>query len=453
MKYEILWMDDEPQRYLNLWKEINEIENIYLSPIIKPDSLAQKTYHSKPDLFILDYKLYKDDTKKSEFKLSHLLRLTNDTPFIIFTNFVDDVLNDADITKNSNFIKAFDKEDKNQILSFINEISQFKPIKICHLSDIHFESRNEKQTIDEQFKRLDQFYESIKDENTSLTLISGDIANVNLKEDYSKLGSKLQEIFTALYGENFYDNLFVIPGNHDMQWQDFSNSKLGDYPYAQYLKFYSKLIPNYKSHLEQFQETISGEYSNLNTCWHRQFGSKISLIGINSTIENESLKGLGIFTKDHESFLKKHWNKPKLNGELRILAIHHNLFVPPSVDLRQEKEHLRDSGVLYKNLFQYSCDLVLSGHTHYPAILKLSGNTFINTSTSFQTNNGFYNISSGTFGGYTANLKGPNYFSIIKLLPDLHNNVISWRFFLKPFQYNNDHVWQANEQFEYFMIH
>lgn len=92
-------------------------------------------------------------------------------------------------------------------------------IQILHLSDLHFGMSGQKilwPTV------RSAFYDDIRKMHRKcgdwqLVLFSGDLTQMGSKKEFEDLTEALQNLWSIFRELGFYPNLFVIPGNHDLQ--------------------------------------------------------------------------------------------------------------------------------------------------------------------------------------------------------------------------------------------
>ena len=429
-RFEVHWVDNE---FSSLQQEVDFISSlgkIHVEPIDSIGDYLQNEFTSDlPDLLILDLEMTtKGDSKtKDEYWVFNLFKHDSiRCPCIIYTHNIHRLeLKESYVTNNRYLLGCYQKGKETDVfLKAIENLLLFPKHTIVHLSDIHYDSKSPKKVT----QLLDSFSSTLSKIDADSIMITGDLADKNLKEDYNQLSPILKRIFSSKFGGDYENNLFVIPGNHDFEWADYKTSKMASRPYLEYQNFISSLMPSQKTNVES---------TNIETCWSKSFNN-LKVIGLNSSVEKSDKKGKGVLLEEHEELIEKEWLsvvKPK--QEIRVLLIHHNIFLPLSRNSDEEQEQMENGGMLFQLLLMAKCDLVLSGHTHLPYLVNFGGASYTTGNSEYQKFRSFYNFASGTFGNYTSGYDKPNYFSTIELIPDMSSQIIEWKILFNTYQYES----------------
>jgi len=438
-EFKILWIDDDWEntdskafeKLEDLSQKLIENGNISIEKFARIDGGVHQLTIDFFDLVIIDLD-FQNENKNSRHKRS-VSNIVNSlkqhkTKFAILTNHskADKFLTNSEIESVSYLmIDIYQKsEDGKEIfVKDILDIASFSPINILHLSDFHFNSNLQNSEKDEQETRFEKLIGVINESNQSTPIdyivFSGDLASNNPAEDINQ---------SALYIRNLVNNtiddfskFLIVPGNHDIEWEDFREAKIGKHSgsafyqflrdiYHRNLEVISKMVgfnPKNNSFDDNHPDSFSWSYVNEN--------SQIKFLCLNSVIaeQNTALVGKGRISKNTISFIEKEWGVPPQMNELRIAIFHHNILPPFSINTLDENDNLLNSGEIMEVLSKHGCDIILGGHCH--------GSHFYNFSYSTLNHHGFSemknisHISTSTSGGYTATMDRPRSFNIIRI--------------------------------------
>jgi len=437
--FKILWLDDQIDQ---LSDSVQNVRDNLTEPVIIFEAKNFEGAISMVDdfnnlsLMILDYSI--SDSNTIDKFLKNIKEVN--CPKVIFTNFPSEAEKNMKIDIYGGIYKIISKKDIHELIEFLNSMLFYKGFTLVHMSDLHFDSKARTNNKADQLNRITKFFEQVLNSSDYLA-ITGDIADKNNFYDYNEVLPILKKELINKFGKNYYDKTFIIPGNHDMHWDNYSSSILSENCYYNYTKFYIDLLgEKSKNDLIDFPQNTLPIIQNINTCWKRKLRDNISIIGLNSSTNNIELKGKGVFSEKDHNIIESEWNKHKSPNEIRILLTHHNVFVPPTYSKQQEKSQMIENGFLIKSILEHGCDLILSGHTHTPNIFAFEHSSFSDGQTIHKEFKKFINISCGTFGGIGSSL---NYASKIHFLPNKTFN--GWNIEIEPFQYNvNDSEWVTN---------
>ena len=165
-------------------------------------------------------------------------------------------------------------------------------IKILHLSDLHIKQGNNfdiSTVLDELLKRIKKDKENgIKPEFIAVT---GDIAFSGKKKEYEIAAIFFDELIKITNISK--KNLFIVPGNHDVDLDLYEKESPFIYPSMKKLdsaleKDRKKLFRGFKSYYDFIQTNQYGEYEYINKKIHfiatrkLESGKKVTFLGLNS---------------------------------------------------------------------------------------------------------------------------------------------------------------------------
>jgi len=281
------------------------------------------------------------------------------------------------------------KEKALQVQTFTS-----KSLHILHISDIHY-ALEKGPTITQIFH---EFLQDIKkwryqhnNEKIHSICLTGDIAFSGQKSQYDSIYEKIDAILEAAGCSK--DNIFIIPGNHDVQEYDkisdrgkaaleevWQNKKNIDSLMLSHVDHYREFHAKF-THYYRFLET-SGYHSSLTERYDGSFKTwysrklkdfPVRIIGLNSALFClQKYSEYGKIRMGKTQFLEAYMKGKQLgesNGELCILLTHH------PIDWLEEKE--KDE--LIKLIDRYSV-IHLHGHIHrldINEVRSFSGSTYI----------------------------------------------------------------------------
>lgn len=439
--YNILWIDDDWEHIsdknsqsfnqLNGLKEKIEHNNNGVSittRITIADALAdyaidkRDAYH----LFIIDLQFH---TEKGDKSYDNIFDLANDRniPVIIFSNYVHTLnYNDVKSRIKHLFIGIFDKDKQKENLFFecVSSIIRFKPVNIVHISDFHYDSTLIGNQKEEQITRFKELIKTLQIENEASTIdliiFTGDIANKCPSNDFDDCLPIVQEL--VLKTTNNYSKILMIPGNHDIEWEDFANSKISSRPSMAFYNFIKKLynqdeeVLSYLIGFNPKNETFDDHYLPDSLSWSKNFPSlNLEILGLNSVTTTAKLKGQGLISNGTKQFIIKQWSSPPLSNRVRIALLHHNILPPFSTNTLDESENIVNSGEVIELLSSNSCNLILSGHCHDSYLYNFEYSNLQHEG--FSSMNHISYVSTGTTGGFNSSFDRARSFNVIKLLP------------------------------------
>jgi predicted MPP superfamily phosphohydrolase len=239
-------------------------------------------------------------------------------------------------------------------------------IKILHLSDFHFKEDNKVQdmVLSSMSRHIATIFE--KESKPNLIMITGDVAFGGKKKEYEDAKEFIDKVALSCEVEN--KNIFLIPGNHDVErskidprhkawWYNFKNeNELNDVLTSEMAlptirattKEYFEFLSHYKSDADQI-----GPYGeHITSIPFGDKGLRIKVVCLNSALfcgyDGDDKKQLAIGLLQAESCEAK----IKRESEIVITCIHHpfdclHICETPSV-----------------NVVRRFSDIILSGHVH-----------------------------------------------------------------------------------------
>lgn len=231
-----------------------------------------------------------------------------------------------------------------------------KRFTIAHISDIHLPLESiqfpklslinkrflsylswKKRRFSLQKKVLDIIIKDIAKKSPDLLLISGDLTNLALPEEFRQAAEWLHHLP--------FENINLIPGNHDAliatSWHD-SHALWSPWSQAYNFKDYP-IITRYDS---------------------------VAIIGVNTAFPTLPFFANGQVGKNQLERIKNALHQLKKEKLFRILVLHH----PPVSNIVSERKALKDRNELQKILCEEGVEMILFGHAHCTITQK-----FLNT--------------------------------------------------------------------------
>ena len=278
-------------------------------------------------------------------------------------------------------------------MSIIDNMTYTNQITIVHFSDLHFGKNHicnpeditassdgipdlgELVTNDlmSDFGATftDQALPSTKKEPPVIIAISGDFTQIAAHSEFEQAISFLNKLLKVklLNQEVTKYEIFMIPGNHDVQFK----KETADERFQPYCNFYNKFYSGIRPPLLPHDALSITQIHALN-----KEGNKILIAEINCCmyVQDETVdKSRGQVAIGAIKKLRKELNELKSNHDfdeyIKIAMIHHHVVLLPSfiepgrgVDSVVHARHLLDL------LSEFDFHLVLHGHKHYPHIFS-----------------------------------------------------------------------------------
>ena len=377
-------------------------------------------------------------------------------PYIVLTNFIDKLSEIMCKIEINNLLVGKFKKDTDGCCQFLDTVVLFfksVPVRILHISDLHFDSTlTEAANIEERNILFDSLVDTIKKENErqnfDSVVICGDISMHAPDSDLVEVRSLIKRINKE--SVNSYKRLSIIPGNHDIQWTNFDKKKLSTRPLQAYLEFYHAIyghklnILNELSAWDRTQDLFNPSSVCDELSWFRPLPSSgLSMIGLATPSLTSKKQGNGCFSREHEKFIKSHW-ADKTNLEVRIVLMHHNLYASLSYNRNSETRVLENSGDAMYTLMSTGCTCVLSGHTHSVNYIRCVASRM--GFDGFANPSGFDVVTGGTAGGTHKSADRPRSFNIINF-SHCKRDTMKRTMSISPFLYDSDeHEWTERNQ-------
>lgn len=437
-EFNILWIDDD-------WEHMNNTEFLILDEIrtkllsydsrlniVTKSSIADGVMSIlgrdiRYDFVIidLDFKNENEKSEKDKYNYSDLVDQIQNKgiKYAILSNQKVNFNLSETVAKTKNLIIGiYDKGNYAKFIGDMQNISRFSPLNILHISDFHYDSTMEGNEAIEQEDRFEKLIkiasEMHKKEMIDYVIFSGDLAYKKPDQDLKICGKFIRKLINSTI--NDYSKIFIIPGNHDIEWDNYEQSKISAIPANSFYEFYKEVFDDnldFISRLIGYNSRNDSFDNNCNPdsfCWsYTNMNNLVSILGLNSVTTSADLKSKGKISKNVISFIKKEWSRYPTKHELRIAVFHHNILPPFSINKLDESESLLNSGEILELLSELNCDILLSGHCHDSYLYNFSF-----SSLNYNGFNNFKNItyiSTGTFGGVTPTLDRARSFNMIKV--------------------------------------
>lgn len=247
-----------------------------------------------------------------------------------------------------------------------------------HLSDWHqkksdeFDRRVVRDALISDIKKLTNLSPDL--DKIDFIVFSGDVAFSGLSAEYR---AAIKEFFDPLLKATnlSVDQLFIVPGNHDLNRDDLIRYKIppnvaGDFPHwlddETTRKYFLKPFRSFKSFVEKYTHRIQADYTNI-----LEFninGIKVALMGINSAVTSARERDIGEstdkgFLQVSEPQIRKLLNSIS-DADVKIAVLHHPLNWLAESDINKVESILT-------NNFNF----ILSGHQHTPKVEIQFSNT------------------------------------------------------------------------------
>lgn len=251
-------------------------------------------------------------------------------------------------------------------------------INILHISDLHFCTRSNQESIryNEGFEEC--FIENFKKYNVNYLIISGDISNESKQMEYDIASKFLNKVVTDLKIPK--ENVLMCMGNHDISWrilEDIADKdgKTDLYKrnekYTNFEKFYNDF---YNEGVRRFK--TDPVFVEIPVDSHQ-----ILFLGVNTCYKESNQK------EDHYGYIDKASFEtyisnldPKYRDYVKCLVMHHN-----PMDLCREQNNVKNWSEINRNSLGYPF-IVFCGHIHGSDTTKVEK----------ETDNSIYYISVGS---------------------------------------------------------
>ena len=403
---------------------------------------------------IVDFKYKPDDHQFGEI-LDHIRR--RNIPYIVYSYFPRDVEKYPDFKGEDELrIGVIPKStDAGGVLAE-RVVAFFKapPVRILHLSDLHYDSNAKGAKSEEQKDLFDSLLSTLKEEHENnkfdAITITGDFSSENPEGDLDKVSEFINNLVNKTMEFDNIGRLFLVPGNHDLYWKDFKKGIISETPWRPYLDFYQSVYASQDNILEVLNawnpknRFFDKKAVNEDLLWNRKIlDPAINIIGLVTPSVDPAEKGMGNFDRKQEDFVRENWKTKPVFGEVRIALMHHNLFPTLSLSPYDEKYVLKKSTNAFYSLIKSQCNIVLNGHTHSPNVYCLSAGNF--------STNGYENAdqlivsSTGNTSGAHPSNDRPRCFNILEFM-DADKDTGARNLNVRPFIYESAHrKWVAQK--------
>src|SRR5262249_39901842 len=124
----------------------------------------------------------------------------------------------------------------------VSQFFQFPPVRLLHISDLHYNAKLASEGREEQDALFDSLVGIIEADQTAAPVdaiaLTGDFATKSPADDLIGIRDLIQRLVRATVGPSGLERCFVIPGNHDLQWNDFATRSVSATPWSSFLEFY-----------------------------------------------------------------------------------------------------------------------------------------------------------------------------------------------------------------------
>ena len=237
-------------------------------------------------------------------------------------------------------------------------------LSVLHLSDVHFSRDRTKHAFQTDEgggnlaprRLIEAIQTALKGDKWKIDAIAltGDVSCKCDDDEFSTAVGQLLELAESLQVPR--ENVLLIPGNHDVNWEAPAPDKRFDRFRTAFQLFFGKRPPG---NLAQVIDLTSEK------------GTRVRLIGVNSALlESKEDAGIGMV---HEDILRKVFSEAgSAPGALTVLCLHHHLLPVAHVE-RDYQRTKRTSVTLDAKAILGVCaenkvQLVLHGHQHQPAL-------------------------------------------------------------------------------------
>ncbi|CAI3937529.1 3' [Commensalibacter communis] len=206
------------------------------------------------------------------------------------------------------------------------ETIQFSKLSLCNKRFLSFLSWKKRRLI-LQKKNLDLVIGDMIAHSPDLVLISGDLTNLALPEEFKQAAEWLHQLP--------FPNVRVVPGNHDCLVK------------TQWHNTHAYWTPWTKAYAQEDYPIVTKTDTT-------------AIIGISTGVPTLPFFASGFIGRDQLERIKEALRKAKEEKLFRIVMLHH----PPVSGITKERKALRNRKELKKILLDEGADMILYGHTH-----------------------------------------------------------------------------------------
>lgn len=251
-------------------------------------------------------------------------------------------------------------------------------VRVVHLSDIHFGRRHRfrapltpsgdessREGYPTLLESLRKDWEGQKWGVPVVIAVTGDVAQDAKADEFAEARKFLDDLVASpVFGQTVTkDQLFLVPGNHDVVFTEPDMSQRWQPYCALYQGFFGKLTdPAKAGFLTTVRMSNHGTplvVAEINCCKFITKGSKDEQRG---QIDKAAL---GLLEKQLKAI-----EQDTLKKSIRIALVHHHpVLIPVFAEPDRGYDSIINSDVMLRILRQYGFHLLLHGHKHYPQIL------------------------------------------------------------------------------------
>lgn len=202
--------------------------------------------------------------------------------------------------------------------------------------------------------------------------VSGDFTQKAAYTEFEEASGFLDKLLSRklLNRAVMKDQVFMVPGNHDVRFTDPSQ----DERFQPYCSFYNKFYKGVRDHQDSFEpkgltqihvREVDGNkfmVAEINCCMYVE---KDTVDSSRGQVDFDSIKKL---RNDLEKIAAE---QPDLDDYIKIVIIHHHVVLLPSfIEAGRGVDSIMNSGYLLELLSEYEFHLILHGHKHYPHIFS-----------------------------------------------------------------------------------
>ncbi len=452
----VLWADDEFECDLKIKAICKEIEknmqkeNVTINWISKTDSAdAYKTIDYKEINFgfaLIDVEFLKNNEKQAISAIDLSRKLENrKIYFAIYSNFIED----REMLNNPYCIGIYKKGlDDDNLIKDLREFFICPPFRIIQISDLHYNLDMDEVDRQTLISSINNIIKKINAEKSiDIIAIIGDLVAKRTAEELGYMNEILNKIFEEINIDK--ERIFIVPGNHEVNWDNYSLNKRSKNAYTSFANFYntffSREIICKSNGNNNGQLPISITADGLS--WKRFLKNpNVSIIGICSNSEDESEKGKGKLSNDQIKYIKENWRNDKDETEFRILMLHHNFFPIQSFNSMDESKTITNTGALLTALSEAKCDLILCGHTHRSEVILYQSSTL--SDSGYKRNKSLLLSATGTSGGNPTTGDYARQFNVIDVSKDINTN--NMQIEITPYHYDSRlTIWNKKEAAKY----
>jgi 3',5'-cyclic AMP phosphodiesterase CpdA len=257
---------------------------------------------------------------------------------------------------------------------------ELKQIAIIHLSDVHFGDHHRfqppaspdgglpaHQGYPSLLETLRKDWEAGENEDCPLIIaVTGDLTQKASAEEFDEAAEFLQALATnkILGRQVLMNNIFIIPGNHDILFEENVKPKR----WEPYCSFYQNLYA---------RPTYTNDLVRLNVVHDRSDDLGAVIVEINSCefiVKGSVDEKRGQVPLNAIQAIKKQLqaiDPEKLAGSMRIALVHHHpVLLPVFAEPKRGYDSIINADQLLKILRDFGFHLVLHGHKHFPHIFS-----------------------------------------------------------------------------------